>query len=107
MRASIDGMAGVHNHVKVFVDRQRHHCCDDEDYPHPHPHHHPHHHSQQPVKESLPSQDREREEEIGSRRREGSWDGSTCNLHLPRDRSWYLTILSAANKKDLTENTEN
>ena len=90
MRASTDGMGGVHNHVKVFVDRQRHHCCDDEDYPHPHPHQHPHphpHNQQQPVKESLPSQDREREEGIGSRRREGSWDGSTCNLHLPRDTS--------------------
>ena len=103
MRASTDGMGGVHNHVKVFVDRQRKHFYD---YPCHHQHPHPHN-QQQPVKESLPSQDREREEEIGSRRREGSWDGSTCNLHLPRDRSWYLTILSAANKKDLTENTEN
>ena len=73
--------------VKVFVDRQRHHSYDDEDYPHPHPHHHHHHphHQQRPVKESLPSQDREREEGNGSRRREGSWDDLTCNLHLPRE----------------------
>ena len=92
MRASTD-WGGVHNHVKVFVDRQRHHCCDDEDYPHPHHYTHP----EQPAKESLPSQDRQREEGNGSRRREGSWDDLTCNLRLPIDRSWCQTILNAAN----------
>ena len=89
MRASTDGMAGVHNHVRVFVDRQRHHIYDDEDYPHPHPRPHPHphpHNPQQPAKESLPSQDREREAGNGLQRREGSWDGLTCNLRLPIHR---------------------
>ena len=90
MRASTDGMAGVHNHCESFRRSSASSFYDDEDYPPPHQHPHPHpHNQQQPVKESLPSQDRGREEGIGSRRREGNWNDLTCSLRLPRDRSWY------------------